>query len=157
MDFLSKYTQGVLLFLAITFAGTSALASHSEESGHSTTRVYRTALRYLRVNQHYPILEKDESSGYLIFEYPGSKTEKASRGSMEVIETNQGSRLIVRIDNYPSYYEEYLASGVMDKLKNQYGEPKPKPKPKPKPTPTPTPKPDDSEGVSSTHSACASV
>lgn len=126
---MKRLPKGILALLGMSLVlslSLSSQAAHTEKVGHSTIRVYRTALRYLRINKRFKVTEKDEVSGYLLFEYPGEKGAKSSRGSIEVVDTESGSLLIVRIENYPRYYEEYLAAGVMTKLKDQYGASEPK-------------------------------
>ncbi len=127
MGSIFKTTAFLILLLGFNLHASNAWASHAEESAHSASRVYYTALRYLRVDQHFLVVEKDEKSGYLLFEYPGDAKEKSSRGSIEVIETDSTTRLIVRLERYPRYYEESIAAGVLNKLKEQYGDPPERP------------------------------
>jgi hypothetical protein len=109
------------LFLAAASLGRAAL-----ESRYSRTQVFQTAVRLVRVEHGYPISEKDEASGYFLFEYPVDGADHGTPGSVEVVEQDASVLLIVRVPALPEYHERRLAEAVLEKLKSDYGEPRPK-------------------------------
>jgi hypothetical protein len=97
-------------------------------SGYSKAQTYSGALRYLRVDLGYEVVEKDPDAAYLIFKYtaPGGSKNNAVTGTLEVIEASGGGvRLFVSLPRMPEYYERVFRDGLMKKLKDEYGAPPP--------------------------------
>lgn len=114
--------------LALFVLWTSMAWSRAEERlSYTKAQSYRSALRYLRVEQGYEILEKDMESGYLLFKYPRTRASSPDapvvHGSVEVIEREQETALVVQLPDLPSYHERLLIEGLLDKLKADYGAP----------------------------------
>lgn len=124
--------------------------SRAEEVlSYTKAQSFRSALRYLRVDQGFEILEKDMESGYLLFSYPpsASRSEDAPkvRGSVEVIERTNATALVVRLPELPSYHERMLIEGLLEKLRRDYGAPPERRAPEPPPETAPSeeePEPD---------------
>lgn len=121
----------VLALLAMTGAGllrsTDAEARVEADSNYSKLQTFNTALRYLRVDLGYKVLEKDEDAGYLLFNYaPPGDPKDTSKGSIEVIKTRHDVKVFVQIPKMPQYHEVVLRDGLMRKLRDEYGEPPPK-------------------------------
>src|SRR3954470_15499084 len=114
-------------------------------SGYSKAQTYSGALRYLRVDLGYDVVEKDTDAAYLIFKYPapGGGKSSAVTGTLEVIEASGGVRLFVNLPRMPEYYERVFRDGLMKKLKDEYGAPPPVAK-KPVEKPPAEKKPGDS-------------
>ncbi|MCH2109062.1 MAG: hypothetical protein MK135_07020 [Polyangiaceae bacterium] len=118
-----------LIFSGIALAATlvgdlsQAAAKYSETTTYRSEQVYRAALRFLRVVKHFDVVEKDEQTGYLLFQYQAPGAKKTTPGAIEVIDSSEGTRLIVRLNSYPSYHEAHLADEVLKKLKDDYGAP----------------------------------
>ena len=123
--------------LALLCLGEPTTARVSERSSYSKTQTYSTALRFLRVDRGYAIVEKDAEASYLIFSYPISQgSEETSNGSVEVVELSDGVRLVVNLPRLPEYHERVLSDGIFNKLRREYGAPPPrKPRDKDKPNP----------------------
>ena len=87
--------------------------------------VWRCAVRFVRVDLRYKIVEKDKDTGYLLFEYLDG--EKIYNGSIEILPVVQNNqkfvRVQVRIENQPSYVESLLYNKLARKLKSEYGAP----------------------------------
>jgi hypothetical protein len=121
----------LVLGAVLSAAGAGARVEASSE--YSKAQTYSGALRYLRVDLGYEVVEKDPDSAYLVFRYlaPGpQKTE--SLGTLEVIETGQNVRLFVRLPRMPEYHERLLRDGLLRKLRDEYGPPSPRKAPEPK-------------------------
>jgi hypothetical protein len=95
-------------------------------------------LRYLRVDLGYSVTEKDAEAAYLMFEFQRTDQKKLGLGTIEIVETDQSVKLVVRIPELPEYQERMLAEGLLSKLKNEHGDPPPRKPPEseePKETP----------------------
>jgi hypothetical protein len=114
---------------ALAIAATVAVADARVDgaSGYSKAQTYSGALRYLRVDLGYEVVEKDPDAAYLIFKYtaPGGGKSSAVTGTLEVIEASGGVRLFVNLPRMPEYYERVFRDGLMKKLKDEYGAPPP--------------------------------
>ncbi len=111
------------------FGSTDAEARVEADSHYSKTQTFNTALRYLRVDLGFKLLEKDEDAGYLLFNYvPPGDPKDTCKGSIEVIKTRDDVKVFVQIPKMPQYHEVVLRDGLMHKLRDEYGDPPPPPK-----------------------------
>ena len=100
-----------------------AEASISRELTYSESIVWRCAVRFIRVDSGYRILEKDKDTGYLLFEFTdGGRT---TNGAIEVLKVVKNNREYVRVQmnlhEQPKYVESLLFNKLERKLKNEYG------------------------------------
>ena len=99
-------------------------AKKTEDYKHSYNQVWRAAVRLIRVDQGYPIRDRDESIGYLLFDYKDDG--RSYPGSVEVIRIkDQGGgsvRVIIQIPAMPGYIERMLLDKLEKKLFHEYGE-----------------------------------
>ena len=107
----------------------SAGAKKTEDFRHSFEQVWGAAIRLIRVDQGYPIKDRDESVGYFLFDYQDDG--RAYPGSVELIRiAGQGPsqiRVVMQIPAMPSYIERMLLDKLEKKLVHEYGEPPPPP------------------------------
>jgi hypothetical protein len=108
--------------------------------------VWPASVRFLRVDRDFPIHEKDESAGYILFDFTDGP--KACKASLELIavtdaEGRDATRLAVSIPSLPRFYEQMVIDKLAAKLRNDIGPPAPPPRktepPKPKPDAAPPP------------------
>ena len=72
-------------FGVVAASGTAA-AKATYDSSYSYDRTWNSALRMLRVDMGLNITEKDDQSGYVLFEYRSSETgNRPSAGSLELV------------------------------------------------------------------------
>ena len=124
---------------------TSALARSEAELTYTREQTFSAALRYLRVDLAYEVTEKDAEAAYLLFSFSAPElNQKTARGSIEVVQRERSVRLFVNLPQLPSYHEEVLKRGLIEKLRVEYGEPpvaaeprKPDKAPSKKPAPEP--------------------
>jgi hypothetical protein len=136
-------------FLALTLAAGSAGARSDKTVAYPAAKVFPTAVRFLRVDERVTILEKDADAGYVLFEL--EQDGKTFPGALELVVTESSGRpavrLVLRIEDRPSYVESAMLERLERKLRAELGsEPPPPPRPAPKPEPKPVPspeKPDD--------------
>jgi hypothetical protein len=143
-----------LALVQLELAG-AAWARSEVEVGYTREQAFSAALRYLRVDLGYEVIEKDPDAAYLLFSFADPElARKTGRGSIEVVQRERSVRVLVNLPDLPSYREEVLKRGLLDKLRTEYGEPtgeppreKPskKPEPKPEEPPSDAPKEDDSK------------
>ena len=130
----------LLVGLTVGLAASPASARAEGESKYSKEQTYSGALRYLRVDLGYEILEKDADAAYLIFRYlPPGDSKRSLNGTVEVVETRDAVRLYVQLPQMPEYHERVLRDGLMKKLRSEYGAPPVKSK-------KPEARPDDRDG-----------
>lgn len=124
--------------LACALAATTAGARVDGSSSYSKAQTYSGALRYVRVDLGYEVVEKDPDAAYLIFKYtmPGQTKASAVTGTLEVVEASGGVKVIVSLPRLPEYHERVFRDGLLKKLREEYGAPPAAKKPAPeKPAP----------------------
>lgn len=134
--------------LAAALASAAPAWARSEaEVGYSRQQAFSAALRYLRVDLGYEVTEKDADAAYLLFSFAAPELSgRTAHGSIEVVQRQRTVRLFVSLPELPSYQEELLKRGLLDKLRAEYGEPvepAPEKPPAKKPEPEPKPPPED--------------
>ncbi len=91
--------------------------------------VWPTAVRFLRIDRNCPIRERDQASGYILFDYAdGAKTYK---GSLELIRTTDGegrvtTKVAIALPDLPRHFEEMLLDKLSAKLREERGSPPPR-------------------------------
>ena len=132
---------------AIVFTGQPAEAETAYESAYGFDRTWNAALRLVRVDMGCKITEKDDQSGYLMFEYHSSESgKKVSSGSIEFIkprdrDQESGVRIVIQLPQMPRYHEQGMLDSLVKKMRSEYGDaPQPRPKP-PNAPPPPSPAP----------------
>jgi hypothetical protein len=116
---------------------------------YSWGAIWKGAVRYLRVDRKYRIVEKDESSGFILFEYPLSN-EQFGSGSVELVELVANRevrvRVVVRLNQGPMHLTYAIADGIAAKLRAEHGPPPP---PRRAPDDKSPSDPDEAEGDTS--------
>jgi hypothetical protein len=130
-----------LVALAIAFGAccfaTPGLARVEGGSSYTKAQTFSGALRLLRVDRGYEIVEKDVDAAYVLFRYPLPGQKSSANGAMEVVETTSGVKVFVQLAQMPSYHEALLRDALLKKLRDDYGPPPPKPAPAPPAKPNP--------------------
>jgi hypothetical protein len=126
---------GLAVAAAIVLTGQPADARTSYDSAYGFDRTWNAAIRLVRVDMGLKVLEKDDTTGYLMFEYraPGTGS-KASPGSMEFIRSKEPEspvRIVVQLPQMPSFHEQVLIDSLVKKMRNEYGDPPMHSKPPP--------------------------
>jgi hypothetical protein len=74
------------------------------------------------------VQEKDETTGYLLFEYKTSESAKVTSGSMEFIRSKEPDapvRVVVQLPQMPRYHEQVMIDSLVRKMRTEYGDPPP--------------------------------
>ncbi len=117
---------GLTVAALIVCSSPDATAKASYESAYGYDRTWNAALRLVRVDMGLKVVEKDESQGYLLFEYKSSESgSKPTSGSLELIRGRDDApvRVVVQLPQMPRYHEQVLIDGLSRKLRQDYGEP----------------------------------
>ena len=119
---------GALLVLA---PASPASAKSAYDSAYGFDRTWNAGLRLVRVDLGLKVTEKDDTNGYLLFDYKSPESgQKPVPGSMEFIKGKDGSvRVVVQIAQMPGYHEQVLVDHLQRKLRTEYGDPPKKPPP----------------------------
>ncbi len=143
--------------LALTaFAAAPAHARSSIVVPYTSAEVWPAAIRFLRVDRNYRVREKDEPSGYVLFDLPENK--RSYRAALEMVKTTDddgraATQLTCTITDLPRRYESTLLDQLAAKVAEERGPPpaqrppvagEPPPKDS-KPDSKPEPKPDDGD------------
>ncbi len=134
---------GALFVLAAVLSSTGAEARVEADSDYTKAQTYNAALRYVRVDLGYEVVEKDPDVGYLLFRYePPGRKNNPTNGSIEVVESKERVKIVIQLPQMPTYHETTLRDGLLKKLRVEYGAPPKKKKPEDKPK-----KPEGDAGV----------
>jgi hypothetical protein len=106
-----------------------ARAKSGYDSLYTYEQTWNTALRLVRVDLGYKVVEKDEKAGYILFEYVDKGT--ISNASLELLPSERAIKVICQIPKFPSYHEAVVLERLSRKLKEEHGAPVEKPKPPP--------------------------
>jgi len=117
-----KSACGAALWVSLSFLP-AAHASVETDSQYTKSQAYNAALRYLRVDLSYEVVERDAEAAYLLFKYVPQGRKVPANGSIEIVERRDGIRLMVRLPEMPRYQEAVLSEGLIRKLTTEYGEP----------------------------------
>lgn len=140
----------ILLALALAAVVPGAAAAKSDKTVvYPAEKVFAAAVRFLRVDEGVKIVEKDADAGYVMFEL--KQDGKTFPGALELVPTENAGRpavrLMLRIEDRPSYVETAMLERLERKLRAELGsEPPPvPPKSAPKPAEPRAPSPDAAE------------
>ena len=122
--------------------------SQSRVLPYPVEHVWGAAIRYLRVDRDYTIVDRDEETGYIVFEIPLGRDTKA-RGALEAFATTDASgrastQLQISTEAGPTHLPHTLLEGIAKKVKAERGQAPSAPAPRP-PAPPPDEDPDDGQ------------
>ena len=127
----------VPLALALAAGAVAPAWARSEKTlAYQRAEVWPAAVRFLVVDEHLKVTEKDAEAGYVLFELRDDG--KLFRGSLEVLTIVRDGRSVVRfvlqIADRPSWLEIAMLTRLETKLRAELGSPSPPPS-KPEPPP----------------------
>lgn len=114
-----------------------AAAKSQKKLRYTYEQVWSAAVRFLRVDEGFEIVEKDAEAGYVLFAV--AEDGKRFRGSLEIVRIHEDQdrpalRLLVGIEDRPSYMEQGILDRFELKLRTELGPPR-QPRPAPKAPP----------------------
>ncbi|HBQ18094.1 MAG: hypothetical protein RLO52_43070 [Sandaracinaceae bacterium] len=128
---------GVLAPLGMT---STAAARTSDAYTYSFDQTWRAAVRLIAVDFRFPINDRDEDIGYILFQY--QEGGRAHHGSLELVRSQDDNgtpvvRVVMQVNAMPSYVERHLLDRLRRKLTDEYGTPPPSRRPEPAPPAAP--------------------
>ena len=123
------------LFVAVLCSFSApAQARSAVESPYPVEQIWSTAVRFLRVDQRFPVLEKDKDAGYILFDYVEDAT-KVHKASLELVSFVQkgglpGTKVVLTIRDKPRHVEALLLEKLERKAQEELGPP-PRPRREP--------------------------
>ncbi len=124
-----------LTLAALALGPPRPAAARSERTvAYPADKVFPTAVRFLRVDEGLTITERDATAGYVLFEL--AEDGKVFPGALELVVTENAGRpavrLVLRIEDRPSYVEAAMLERLERKLRAELGsEPPPVRRPPP--------------------------
>lgn len=141
---MTRRLSWLLVIALAAMAPRPAVARSEKTVAYAVARVFPAAVRFLRVDEGVEIVEKDGDAGYVLFEL--AQDGKVFPGALELVVTESAGRaavkLVLRIEDRPSYVEVAMLERLERKLRAELGSEPPPVKPAPPPEPRPPPKPD---------------
>ena len=125
---------GIIVAVAAVATAPWADAKSTYDSPYGYERTWNAALRLVRVDNGWKISEKDEASGYLLFEYASPESGKPTAGSLELVRgrgQDNGVSVLVQLPQMPHYHEQVILDALASKMRREYGYP---PAPRREPT-----------------------
>jgi hypothetical protein len=119
---------GLGVAAAVVLTGEPATAKTSYDSSYGFERTWNAAYRMVRVDMGLKVNEKDETTGYLLFDYKSAESAKVTSGSMEFIRSREPDspvRVVVQLPQMPRYHEQVLVDSLVRKMRIEYGDPPP--------------------------------
>jgi hypothetical protein len=131
--------------LVIAGLATPASARSEQTFAYPRAQVWPTVVRFLVVDEHVKVTERDAEAGYVLFELRDDG--KTFHGSLEVMTVLRDGRSLVRfvlqIADRPSWLEIAMLARLETKLRAELGAPAPAPSTPPAESPRKdAPKPD---------------
>ncbi len=125
----NKTIQACIFAFVLLLAAPPDVAARSlQEASYPSDLVWATAVRFLRVDLRFPVLEKDKEAGYILFDYV--QEAKVYKGALELVAFEEASgraatRVAVSVPDLPRHIEAVLLEKLARKLKEELGSPAP--------------------------------
>ena len=124
--------ERILVGLALILFPAAASGKSERSTYHGYDQVWPTAVRHLRVDEGFTIVDKDAETGYVVFEV--TDRGKVFAGALEVVKVKDGDRpsvrLVLTIADRPDYMEAAVLDRLLAKLRKEHGDPPPPPEKK---------------------------
>lgn len=141
---MARYAVALALVLAVPSLGN---ARRADVHAYRMDQVWSTVVRLLRVDYGYPVRDRDQGIGYILFDYPHH--QRTVPGSFELVEVQQDGytqvRVTISIPAMPAYVERMHLDRLNRKLREDHGAPMPPPRRAPEPEPADDDDEDDDE------------
>ncbi len=118
-------SAGIAALTVLAFAALAAQAKATYESPYGYDRTWNAALRLVRVDNGWKVTEKDDASGYILFEYRSPQSTKATPGSMELVRRPDADgpvSVLAQLPQMPQYHEQVLLDALAAKMRREYGD-----------------------------------
>lgn len=111
--------------------------SQSRVLPYPVDHVWGASIRYLRVDRDYAIVDRDEETGYIVFEIPLGGEVKG-RGALEAFSTKDASgrvstQIQISTEAGPTHLPHTILDGIAKKVRSERGQAPTAPRPPAKP------------------------
>src|SRR5687768_3511172 len=104
--------MGAAIVLGATLVPFDVQARVQQDERYAPDLAWNAAIRMLRVDMGFKILERDRDAGFILFTYRDGSHH--SPGALEIIPTRvegiSGTRVIVQLSQMPTYAERHIAT-----------------------------------------------
>ena len=117
---------GIAAAGALAVCAVAAQAEATYESPYGYERTWNAALRLVRVDNGWKVTEKDDASGYILFEYKSPDSTKSTPGSIELVRRPDADgpvNVLAQLPQMPHYHEQVLLDALAAKMRREYGDP----------------------------------
>lgn len=137
-------TTGTLALAVALARPTTVSARATQDERYTFELTWNAAVRLIRVDMGFAILERDRETGFVMFTY--ADAGRTTPGSLELIRTRidgvDACRVVVNVPQMPTYVERHLLTRLARKLHDEYGDPVAPPTPPRAPANDPPASPD---------------
>ena len=112
---------GALTLAAFLTQPPHAHAKRTEDIAFPFADVWPTAVRFLRVDEGYTLVERDEQAGYILFRFMPPGQRKEAQGSLELVRHGAHTEVIVAMPTRPEHHERVLIERLLAKVKRELG------------------------------------
>lgn len=116
----------MLAFVTVLAVAAPASARLSESYTYSYDQLWRASVRMIAVDFRFPITERDEDIGFLLFDYVDQG--RTYHASIELVRAGEDERAVtvsIQVQQMPTYVERMLLTRLGRKLSGDYGQPPP--------------------------------
>jgi hypothetical protein len=111
-------------------ASAPAAAQTTRVASYAYEQVYPAAVRFLRIDQGYDVVEHSAEAGYVLFDL--AEDGKKFRGALELVRIQDDDgraavRLVLRVADRPGYIARLIMERLERKLRAELGDPPPPP------------------------------
>jgi len=116
------FVTALVFSLSLLCLPQTAEARAATEFRYPYEQLWGATIRLLRVDHGFPIRDRDEGSGFILFDYQERGNEAS--GSVELIRVNDGSgvRITIQVPSLPSYVSRMLLDRLTRKLRADFGD-----------------------------------
>jgi hypothetical protein len=126
---MKKTAFAALIAAAVLALPCVGAARADRDLTYRENEIWNGAIRFLRVDSGFKIVEKDRDAGYVLFEYKdGTAPHSASFEMVKAVKEGRSYvRARIQIPEMPRYVEVVLIDKLIRKLADEYGDPPPAP------------------------------
>lgn len=101
------------------------------QSDYPFDQVWNAAIRLVRVDLGFEVVERDPEGGFVLFKYRGDAG--TFNASLEIVRPAPGAKvgIVIQVPEMPRYTELWLLDRLNRKMRDEYGAPPPRPTARP--------------------------
>jgi len=122
------FAIGVVCAASSFAAEAQARAAH--ESPYSYRQTFGSALRLIKVDLAFKVVETNSKWGFFIFEYTSpSSGKRKNRGTVQLVKQSNKVQVAIDLPQMPMHHEQLIIDKLKRKLAREHGAPPKPPKP----------------------------